>query len=410
MSGPLARLQGMVQGKARAILHVDMDAFFVSVELLTRPELAGKQVIVGFPGERSVVLSASYECRALGVKSAMPMAVAMRMAPRAVVLKPTHALYAQYSARIMGIFRQITPLVEQLSVDEAFLDVTGSIRRLGQPEAIGQMIRARLREELGLPASVGLAASKFVAKVASTRAKPDGMLVIRPEETLAYLHTLPVGALWGVGAKTAGVLRELGITTVAQLAHTPQDTLSRKLGATGIHLHNLAWGLDGRSVETEREEKSIGAEETFTTDLWDEAVLSREILQLGHRVAARLRQSGKVAGVVALKLRYSDFSTLSRSRTLPVPSNAAVDLVAAAQGLLEKLGQRPQAVRLVGIRAEKLGNAGGGMQLSIDPRDDNWRQAEATMDLIRSRFPAGALRPASLLDPGPNGRKPGQPS
>ncbi len=400
----------MAQGKVRAILHVDMDAFFVSVELLTRPELAGEQVIVGHPGERSVVLSASYECRALGVKSAMPMAVAMRMAPHAVVIPPTQGLYSAYSARIMEIFHQVTPLVEQLSVDEAFLDVTGSIRRLGPPEAIGEMIRARLRTELGLPASVGIAASKFVAKVASTRAKPDGMLVIRPEQTLAYLHTLPVGALWGVGAKTALVLREMGITTVAQLAHTPQNTLSRRLGATGIHLYNLAWGRDDRSVETEREEKSIGAEETFAIDIWDDEALRREILHLGHRVATRLREAEKVAGVVALKLRYSDFSTLSRSRTLPYPSNAAGDLVAAAEGLFEKLGRRPQAVRLVGIRAEKLADAGGGMQLSIDPRDDNWRQTEATMDLIRSRFPAGALRPASLLERGQKEKKPDQPS
>lgn len=398
----------MTQGKVRAILHIDMDAYFVSVELLTRPELKGKQIIVGHPGERSVVLSASYECRALGVKSAMPMSIAMRMAPHAIVIEPSQGLYSMYSAKIMEIFREVTPLVEQLSVDEAFLDVTGSIRRLGPPETIGQMIRARLRSELGLPASVGIAASKFVAKVASTGAKPDGMLVIRPEQTLAYLHTLPVGALWGVGAKTETVLREMGVTTVAQLAQTPQNTLSRRLGATGVHLHNLAWGLDDREVETEREEKSIGAEETFAIDLWDEEELRREILHLAHRVGARLRAAGKVAGVVALKLRYADFSTFSRSRTLPVPSNGATDLVAAAEGLLEKLGPRPQAVRLVGIRAEKLGDAGGGMQLSIDPREEHWRQAEATMDLIRSRFPAGALRPASLLDHGQKEKKPEQ--
>lgn len=398
----------MTQGKVRAILHIDMDAYFVSVELLTRPELKGKQIIVGHPGERSVVLSASYECRALGVKSAMPMSIAMRMAPHAIVIEPSQGLYSMYSAKIMEIFREVTPLVEQLSVDEAFLDVTGSIRRLGPPEKIGQMIRARLRSELGLPASVGIAASKFVAKVASTGAKPDGMLVIRPEQTLAYLHTLPVGALWGVGAKTETVLREMGVTTVAQLAQTPQNTLSRRLGATGVHLHNLAWGLDDREVETEREEKSIGAEETFAIDLWDEDELRREILHLAHRVGARLRAAGKVAGVVALKLRYADFSTFSRSRTLPVPSNGATELVAAAQGLLEKLGPRPQAVRLVGIRAEKLGDAGGGMQLSIDPREEHWRQTEVTMDLIRSRFPAGALRPASLLDHGQKEKKPEQ--
>ncbi|MET0979549.1 MAG: DNA polymerase IV [Paeniglutamicibacter terrestris] len=390
----------MVQGKVRAILHVDMDAFFVSVELLTRPELVGKQIIVGHVGERSVVLSASYECRALGVKSAMPMSIATRMAPKAIVIEPTQGLYRTYSARIMEIFREVTPLVEQLSVDEAFLDVTGSMRRLGPPPVIGTMIRKRLRDELGLPASVGIASSKFVAKVASTGAKPDGMLVIQPERTLEYLHTLPVGALWGVGAKTAEVLREMGIGTVAQLAATPENTLSRRLGTTGNHLYALAWGRDDRAVETEREEKSIGAEETFAVDLWDEEALRREILHLGHRVAARLRQANKVAGVVALKLRYSDFSTLSRSRTLPVPSNAAGELVGAVEGLLEKLGARPQAVRLVGIRAEKLTEAGGGMQLSFDPRDDNWRQAEATMDLISSRFPAGALRPASLLERG----------
>ncbi|ASN38912.1 DNA polymerase IV [Paeniglutamicibacter terrestris] len=390
----------MVQGKVRAILHVDMDAFFVSVELLTRPELVGKQIIVGHVGERSVVLSASYECRALGVKSAMPMSIATRMAPKAIVIEPTQGLYRTYSARIMEIFREVTPLVEQLSVDEAFLDVTGSMRRLGPPPVIGTMIRKRLRDELGLPASVGIASSKFVAKVASTGAKPDGMLVIQPERTLEYLHTLPVGALWGVGAKTAEVLREMGIGTVAQLAATPENTLSRRLGTTGNHLYALAWGRDDRAVETEREEKSIGAEATFAVDLWDEEALRREILHLGHRVAARLRQANKVAGVVALKLRYSDFSTLSRSRTLPVPSNAAGELVGAVEGLLEKLGARPQAVRLVGIRAEKLTEAGGGMQLSFDPRDDNWRQAEATMDLISSRFPAGALRPASLLERG----------
>lgn len=390
----------MVQGKARAILHVDMDAYFVSVELLSRPELAGRQVIVGNAGGRSVVLSASYDCRALGVKSAMPMAAAIRLAPRAVVIEPTHSLYTSYSARIMAIFSEFTPLVEQVSVDEAFLDVTGSIRRLGPPETIGQMIRQRLRSELGLPASVGVAASKFVAKVASTRAKPDGILVIRPEQTVSYLHTLPVEALWGVGAKTALVLREMGISTVEQLAQTPQGTLSRRLGVTGTHLLDLAWGRDDRSVETEREEKSIGAEETFAIDIWDDEMLRREILHLCHRVATRLRQGDKVATAVALKLRFSDFSTLSRSRTLPVPSNSSGDLVAAAEGLLQKLGKRPQAVRLVGIRAEKLRDAGGGMQLSIDPRDDNWRQTEEAMDMIRSRFPTGALKPASLLEHG----------
>ncbi|MGL3804959.1 DNA polymerase IV [Paeniglutamicibacter sp. R2-26] len=396
----------MGRERHRAILHVDMDAFFVSVELLSRPELVGSEVIVGHPGERSVVLSASYECRAKGVKSAMPMSQAVRMAPRATVIEPTHGLYYEYSARIMEIFHQVTPLVEQLSVDEAFLDVTGSMRRLGPPEVIGEMIRSRLRAELGLPASVGIATSKFVAKVASTRAKPDGMLVITPERTLEYLHTLPVKALWGVGGKTAEVLREMGISTVAQLAQTPENTLRKRLGATGTHLYQLAWGHDDREIQVAREEKSIGAEETFAVDVHDDEIVKREILRLAHRVAMRLRESNKEASTVALKLRYEDFSTLSRSRTLPTPSNAAGVLAAAADGLLDKLGTRPMAVRLVGIRAEKLRDAGFGMQLSIDPQEDNWRQAEVAMDRIRSRFPRGALQPASLMEPGQS-EKPG---
>lgn len=383
----------------RAILHVDMDAFFVSVELLTRPELVGKEVIVGHLGDRSVVLSASYECRAKGVKSAMPMSQAVRLAPRATIIEPTHGLYSKYSAKIMEIFFQITPLVEQLSVDEAFLDVTGSMRRLGTPEAIGELIRSRLRNELGLPASVGIASSKFVAKVASTGAKPDGMLVIYPHQTLEYLHSLPVNALWGVGAKTAATLKEMGISTVAQLAQTPQKLLSKRLGATGTHLFELAWGKDEREIQTTREEKSIGAEETFALDVHDDAIVKREILRLSHRVAFRLREAGKEASTIALKLRYEDFSTLSRSRTLPMPSNAAGEIAAVAESLLDKLGSRPMPIRLVGVRAEKLRDVGMGMQLSIDPQDEHWRQAEATMDLIRSKFPASALRPASLLEP-----------
>lgn len=404
MSERLTRLGSMGQQRVRAILHVDMDAFFVSVELLSRPELVGSEVIVGHPGERSVVLSASYECRTRGVKSAMPMGQAVRLAPRATVIEPTPGLYSKYSERIMRIFHEVTPLVEQLSIDEAFLDVTGSLRRLGPPEAIGEMIRARLRSELGLPSSVGIATNKFVAKVASTGAKPDGMLVVRPGQTLEYLHTLPVTALWGVGAKTAEALREMGISSIAQLAQTPESMLRKRLGVAGTHLHHLAWGRDEREVHTEREEKSIGAEETFAVDIHDDDIIKREILRLTHRVATRLRQADKEAGAVALKLRYEDFSTLSRSRTLPSPSNAAGVLAAAGEALLEKLGPRPMAVRLVGIRAEKLRNAGMGVQLTIDAQEDNWRQAEVAMDLIRSRFPAGALSPASLLGPGQSER------
>jgi DNA polymerase-4 len=384
----------------RTVLHVDMDAFYVSVELLVRPELAGREIIVGHRGERSVVLSASYECRRSGVRSAMPMSSALRLAPRATVIEPSMASYRHYSALIMEIFRDITPLVEQVSVDEAFLDVSGSLRRLGGPLEIGELIRQRIREELGLPASVGIARNKFVAKVASTRSKPNGLLRVAPEDTVAFLHGLPVGALWGVGGRTAEVLSRAGISTVADLAQTPRGTLERMLGVHGTGLHALAWGLDDRPVEPVREEKSIGAEETFAKDTSDTSVLHRELLRLSFRVAERLRAAGKEAQTIALKLRYEDFSTISRSRRLGQPANSAAAIGKVAEALLDGLGPRPQAVRLVGVRAEQLIEAGAGYQLSFDRSDGNWRQAEEAMDRIRAKFPAGTVRPATLLPPG----------
>jgi len=381
----------------RTVFHVDMDAFYVSVELISRPELRGQQVIVGHAGARSVVLSASYECRRLGVRSAMPMGAARRLAPLATVIEPDMDAYRSYSLRIMAIFREITPLVEQVSVDEAFLDVTGSLRRLGQPLGIGRIIRARIRDELGLPATVGIARNKYVAKVASTRAKPDGLLRIAPEDTVAYLHTLPVGALWGVGAKTAEVLGRAGISMVSELAQTPVSTLERLLGSNGLHLYELAWGRDPRPVEPVREEKSIGAEETFADDIHDSTVLRRELLRLAHRVAQRLRESQRQGHTVALKLRYADFTTMTRSRRLVQPTNSAHALLEAAESLLASLGPRPQAVRLIGIRAEQLSTADGGFQPSFERSDGNWRQAEEAMDLIRRRYPTGSLQPAALI-------------
>lgn len=383
----------------RTILHVDMDAFYVSVELLERPELEGRQVIVGHPGPRSVVLSASYPCRRLGVRSAMPMSAAMRLAPTATIIEPSMASYRHYSGCIMGMFHEVTPLVEQVSVDEAFLDVTGSLRRLGGPLEIGRMIRRRIRDDLGLPASVGIARNKYVAKVASTRAKPDGLLRIAPDDTVAYLHTLPVDALWGVGAKTAGVLARAGISLVSELAQTPVATLERLLGSNGLHLYELAWGRDPRPVEPVREEKSIGAEETFAVDVGDDAALRRELLRLAHRVAQRLREAGRQGHSVALKIRYEDFTTISRSRRLVQPTNSAQAILGAAEALLSGLGPRPQKVRLIGIRVEQLALADGGFQMSFDRQDGNWRQAEETMDLIRQRFPSGSLRPATLMPP-----------
>lgn len=382
-------------------MHVDMDAFFVSVELRTRPELRGKPVIVGFPGERSVVLSASYEARAFGVKSAMPMAVAARMCPQAVIIEPRHKLYYEVSAQLMAIFGSITELVEPLSVDEAFLDVSGALRRLGPPRGIGELVRRQVASELGITASVGIAETKFVAKIASTRCKPDGLLLIGPDETVPYLHSLPVGALWGVGAKTAEVLAKMGIRTVADVAATPVSALRKTLGATSEHVHQLSWGIDPRPVTPVRLEKSIGAEETFATDTADQAVLHRELLRLSHRTAARLRASGMVARTVALKLRFADFSTITRSRTVPTPVDSAQLIYAVVLQLLEAAGNRGMAVRLVGVRAEQLEDASRtSLQLSIDRRDDNWRAAEQALDEVARKFGNKSVLPARLMEPG----------
>ncbi|ADX72710.1 nucleotidyltransferase/DNA polymerase involved in DNA repair [Pseudarthrobacter phenanthrenivorans Sphe3] len=382
-------------------MHVDMDAFFVSVELRTRPELKGRPVIVGFPADRSVVLSASYEARAFGVKSAMPMAVAARMCPQAVIIEPRHKLYYDVSGQIMGIFESITELVEPLSVDEAFLDVTGAIRRLGPPRGIGALIRRRVSEELGITASVGIAESKFVAKIASTRCKPDGLLLISPDETVPYLHSLPVGALWGVGAKTAEVLARMGIRTVADVAATPVSSLKKMLGATGEHVHQLSWGIDPRQVTPVRLEKSIGAEETFAVDTADDALLHRELLRLSHRTATRLRTSGMVARTIALKLRFADFSTITRSRTVQTPVDSAQLIYAVVLQLLESVGERAMTVRLVGVRAEQLEDAARtSLQLSIDRRDENWRAAEQALDEVTRKFGSKSVLPARLMEPG----------
>jgi DNA polymerase-4 len=390
-----------------SIMHVDMDAFFVSVELRSRPELRGKPVIVGYPADRSVVLSASYEARKFGVKSAMPMVIAARMCPSAVIIEPRHKLYYEVSAQLMDIFGSITDLVEPLSVDEAFLDVGGAIRRLGSPRAIGEIVRHRVQNELGITASVGIAASKFVAKIASTRCKPDGLLLIEPDQTVPYLHSLPVNALWGVGAKTGEVLARMGIRTVADVAATPLASLKKSLGASGEHVYRLSWGIDPRPVTPVRVEKSIGAEETFAVDTGDNALLHRELLRLSHRTAERLRSTGMMARTISLKLRYADFSTITRSRTVHTPVDSAQLIYAVTVQLLDSVGPRSMTVRLVGVRAEQLEAAAQtSLQLSLDRRDDNWRAAEQALDRVAEKFGSKSVLPARLLDPNNPARRP----
>jgi DNA polymerase-4 len=385
------------------ILHIDMDAFYASVEIRDRPEIVRQPVIVGHTGGRGVVLSANYVARGFGVRSAMPVTRAQRLCPHAVFVAPRHGLYGAVSREVMAIFRSVTPEVEPLSLDEAFLDISGAVRRLGAPAAIGGLIRRQVRDELGITCSVGIASTKFVAKLASVHCKPDGMLVIQADRVLEFLHPLPVSALWGVGARTAKVLARLGLRTVADLANAPVSTLERELGpATAAHLSALAWGRDERKVVTGTHDKSIGAEETFGTDIGDPELIRRELLRLAGRTARGLRSSGYVARTISVKLRRADFSTITRSRTLSEPTDVAQKIYATACELYAASGVADGVLlRLVGVRASGLSPASqAGTQLALGERADTWRQAETAMDRITRRFGSGALRPGSLVTRG----------
>ncbi len=382
------------------ILHIDMDAFYASVEIRDRPEIARQPVIVGHTGGRGVVLSANYVARGFGVRSAMPIGRAQRLCPHAAFVAPRHALYGAVSREVMAIFRAVTPEVEPLSLDEAFLDISGAVRRLGMPAAIGGLIRRQVHDELGITCSVGVASTKFVAKLACVHCKPDGLLVIPADRVLEFLHPLPVSALWGVGARTGKVLARLGLRTVADLANAPVSTLERELGpAMAAHLSALAWGRDERGVVTGAHDKSIGAEETFGSDIGDPEVIRRELLRLAGRTARGLRSSGYVARTISVKLRRADFSTITRSRTLSEPTDVAQKIYATACELYAASGLTGGVLlRLVGVRASGLSQASlAGIQLALGERADAWRQAETAMDRITRRFGSGALRPGSLV-------------
>ncbi len=382
------------------ILHVDMDAFYASVELRTRPELQGRPVIVGGAG-RGVVLSATYEAREFGVRSAMPMMRARRLCPHAVVLSPTFSHYTEASAGIMEIFRSVTPLVEPLSLDEAFLDVRGALRRLGRPREIAEWIRARVWDEQQLTCTVGVAPTKFVAKLASTRGKPDGLLVVPADDVVSFLHPLPVEALWGVGERTAQALNQLGLRTVGDIAQVPVETLQRALGpGSGSHLSALAWGRDDRKVVASEPDKSVGAEETFARDVDDPAVVLREVLRLADRTAARLREQGYSARTISLKVRFADFTTITRARTLPQVTDGGQEIYEVARELFLKLGLQRARLRLVGVRAESLVSTGRATrQLLMGERETGWREADRAVDRASARFGSGSVRPASLVDP-----------
>jgi DNA polymerase-4 len=347
-----------------------------------------------------VVLSASYQAREFGVRSAMPVTRARRLCPQAAFVAPRRGAYSAASAEVMAVFRSVTPEVEPLSLDEAFLDVSGAIRRLGRPTRVAELIRASILEQQGLTCSVGVANCKFVAKLASARCKPDGLLVVPAGEVLGFLHPLPVAALWGVGEQTGHALARLGLRTVADIAHTPLAVLQRELGqAVGAHLYALAWGRDERPVIPGMPDKSIGAEETFSTDVDDPEVIRRELLRLSGRTARGLRAGGSVARTIVVKLRLANFTTITRSRTLPEPTDVARKIYATACDLYAAAGLDPRArLRLVGVRAAGLVPAArSATQLALGEQPASWRDAEQAVDRIAGRFGPDSVRPAVLV-------------
>jgi DNA polymerase-4 len=391
------------------ILHVDMDAFYASVAVRDRPELADVPVIVG-GGSRGVVLSANYLARKTGVRSALPMTRARRMCPDAVVIAPDFETFATVSSSVMENFRRVTPLVEVISLDEAFLDVRGSTRRLGSPVEIAERLRATIHDEQGITCSVGLAASMTMAKLASRWAKPDGVFVCPPSSVTTMLHPLDVGELYGVGEKTRELLHRLGLVTVGDLAHTPVRTLQRAVGDhLGRHLHDLAWGVDDRQVVARTSggyfgvlggdpDKSMGANETFGHDTDDRAAIVRELLRLTDRVTTRMRVAGVAGRTVTLTVRFADFTTITRSRTLPEATDITQEVYRQAVRSYDALGLQRARIRLVGVRVEGLvPRERVHRQLVLGERDRGWSEADRAADRVVRRFGADAVRPASLL-------------
>ncbi len=428
------------EGSERVILHVDMDAFFASVEVLDDPTLAGLPVIVGGSGPRGVVAACTYEARRFGVHSAMPSSVARRLCPKAVFVDGRFHRYVEESRKLHAVFHSVTPLVEGISLDEAFLDVTGSRQLLGDGPTIASIIRERVSDELHLACSVGVGRSKLMAKLASKAAKPTatrsgitdgpGVVVVAPDRELDFLHPLPVRALWGVGPVTGRRLESLGILTVGDLASLPSGALERYLGtAQGTHLAELARGLDPRPVVPVQEAKSIGHEETFATDLWDRDVLRAHLLRMVDASTTALRRSGLASRTVTVKVRYSDFSMITRSHTLPSPIDAS-PAIGSVAGALWGSVQLDQGVRLLGVSLSGFGEADGGLQLSLDldldppatgfagegaedsgPVDrlvragedaeriqGSWATVTSAVDAIRARYGGTSVGPASLVE------------
>jgi DNA polymerase-4 len=381
------------------ILHVDMDAFYASVEIVKDPSLKGKAVIVGGIGGRGVVTSASYEARAFGVTSAMPTIRARRLCPHAIFLSNDFTAYTEYSERIRDVFLSFTPLVEPLSLDEAFLDISGSVRLFGSPVEIARQIKAATME-FGLPCTVGVAPNKFLAKLASGHGKPDGLLVVEANKVREFLDPLPVNALWGVGAVTSEQLRKLGLKTVADIRAVGKRTLERAIGeAMGAHLHVLAHGIDDRQVVPHEAARSVGSEETFSTDLDATEDILREILRLSDRTAGRLRAKGLCGRTVTLKVRFSNFSTITRSKTMGTEIDAAAEIYDIARALYLKLDPERPRIRLLGVAVTGLASGPARRQLDLlTIKRAGVPEASDAVDKIRERWGTEAVGPATLLD------------
>jgi DNA polymerase-4 len=380
---------------ARTILHADLDAFYASAEALDDPSLRGKPVVVGGDARRGVVLAASYEARKGGARSAMPMARALRLVPDAIVRPPRFARYQELSDAFFDVLSRFSPLVEPLSLDEAFLDATGEERLFGGGAALAERIRRTCRDEIGLAVSVGIAPNKFVAKIASDLAKPDGLREVDAEGLLAFLWPLPVERLWGVGAVTGEALRSLGLTTIGRLAEYPRDALERKFGDVGVHLSLLANGVDDRDVVPNRAPVSLGHEDTFETDVRDEAALRTHLLAQADIVAARLRRRGLRARTVVLKVKLADFRVLTRRRTLASSTCDGSVLGAAAADLLEAARLGGRAVRLTGVSTTGLVRASEGEQLAFD--EGSRARGEAlghALDQIQQKYGRDAVQRA----------------
>jgi DNA polymerase IV len=383
---------------ARSILHLDMDAFFASVEQRDHPELRGKPVLVGYDGPRGVVATASYEARPFGCHSAQPMAVAKRLCPHAIIVPGRHERYREVSQQIFAILDAFSPVIEPLSIDEAFLDLSGTEGLLGPAESVARKMKERIQREVGLTASVGVAPNKFLAKLGSDLNKPDGLTVIRPEDVDTLLPPMPATKIWGIGPAMAARLKLLSITTIGDLRRLPLEVLRGQIGDEAEHYQRLARGIDDRPVSVDEEAKSIGQEQTFDVDLGSPDAVRRVLLEQVEQVARRLRQHGLRARTLTVKIRFGDFQTITRSSTLAEATSGTLALAETTLAIFDRwVASSFQPVRLIGVTASHFSSHEGQLALFADPDREKQQKIDAAADAISLRLGKGAIRRGGTL-------------